>query len=77
MQGKDRGIDQTISQQVNQMLRAKGFHSPCHIAIMVQDGTVMLSGDVEAEHMRHTAIQAVRHIHGVRNVVDRLHVKPQ
>jgi osmotically-inducible protein OsmY len=67
-------LDHTITQQVSQTLRAKGLHSPCHITIMVQDGAVMLSGDIESEHQRHTAIQAVRHIQGVRAVIDRMHV---
>ena len=75
MQGKNRVMDQTIAQQVSQQLRTRGLQIGAHISIMVQDGAVMLSGEIDEEKQRHTAIQAARSIQGVRTVVDRLHKK--
>jgi osmotically-inducible protein OsmY len=75
MQEKNRVMDQTLAQQVSQQLRTRGLQIGTHISIMVQDGAVMLSGEIDAEKQRHTAVQAARSIHGVRTVVDRLHMK--
>jgi osmotically-inducible protein OsmY len=75
MQGKSGVMDQTIAQRVAQQLRTHGLQMGSHISVMVQDGAVMLSGDIEQEKQRHAAIQSVRSIQGVRTVVDRLHVK--
>ncbi len=75
MQGKDRVMDQSIAQRVSQQLRQRGFQMGTHISIMVQEGAVMLSGEIDEEKQRHTAVQAARSIQGVRTVVDRLHVK--
>lgn len=75
MQGKSRVMDQTIAQRVAQQLRTRGLQSGSHISVMVQEGAVMLSGEIDLEQHRHVAIQTVRGIPGVRTVVDRLHVK--
>lgn len=75
MQGKNRVMDQTIAARVNQQLRMRGLPMGTHIAVMVQDGAVMLSGEIGEEKHRHVALQAARSIQGVRTVVDRLHTK--
>jgi osmotically-inducible protein OsmY len=75
MQSKNRVTDQTIAQHVAQQLRTHGLQTGSHISVMVQDGAVMLSGDIDLEQHRHVALQTARSIQGVRTVVDRLHVK--
>jgi osmotically-inducible protein OsmY len=75
MQSKSRVTDQTIAQRVAQQLRTRGLPSGVHISVMVQDGAVMLSGDINQEQHRHIALQTARSIQGVRTVVDRLHLK--
>ena len=67
--------DKAIDQKVTQQLSARGMRSPCRIAVQTAKGVVTLSGDIEFEHQRNTAVQAARHLDGVSSVVDRLHVK--
>jgi hypothetical protein len=69
--------DKAINQKVTQQLSARGMRSPCRIAVQTVRGVVTLSGDIEYEHQRNTAVQTARHLDGVSSVVDRLHVKPR
>jgi osmotically-inducible protein OsmY len=68
-------MDHTIAQRVAQQLRTRGLQSGAHISVLVQDGAVMLSGEIGQEQHRHVAMQVARGIPGVRTVVDRMHVK--
>jgi hypothetical protein len=67
--------DKTLDQKVAQQLSARGMRSPCKIAVRTSKGVVTLSGDIEYEHQRNAAVQAARHLDGVKSVVDQLHVK--
>jgi hypothetical protein len=67
--------DKAIDQKVTQQLSARGMRAPCKIAVRTAKGVVTLSGDIEYEHQRNAAVQAARHLDGVRSVVDQLHVK--
>jgi hypothetical protein len=67
--------DKTINHKVTQGLAARGMRAPCSIAVQTTKGVVTLSGNIEYEHQRNTALQAVRHLDGVSRVVDQLHVK--
>jgi len=67
--------DKTLDQKVIQQLSARGMRSPCKIAVLTSKGVVTLSGDIEYEHQRNAAVQAARHLDGVKSVVDQLHVK--
>ena len=67
--------DKTIDQKVAQQLSARGMRSPCRIVVRTMKGVVTLSGDIAFEHQRSAALQAARHLDGVRSVVDQLHVK--
>ena len=69
--------DKTINHKVTQGLAARGMRAPCSIAVQTTKGVVTLSGNIEYEHQRNTALQAVRHLDGVSRVVDQLHVKPK
>jgi hypothetical protein len=69
--------DKSINQKVTQQLSARGLRAPCHIAVRTAKGVVTLSGDVEYEHQRNTAVQSTRRLDGVSSVVDQLRVKPK
>jgi hypothetical protein len=67
--------DKAINLKVTQQLAARGMRSPCRIVVQTARGVVTLSGDIEYEHQRNTAVQTARHLDGVSSVVDRLHIK--
>jgi osmotically-inducible protein OsmY len=46
------------------------------VKVMVQDGQVTLSGDVDWYHEKMSAEDAVRHLIGVRGVIDLITIKP-
>jgi hypothetical protein len=69
--------DKTINLKVTQQLSARGMRAPCSIAVQTAKGVVTLSGNIEYEHQRNTAVQAARHLDGVSRVVDNLRVKPK
>lgn len=69
--------DKTIDQKLSQELSARGMRSPCKIVVRTAKGVVTLSGDIEFEHQRNTAVQTARRLDGVSSVVDRLHVRPR
>jgi hypothetical protein len=69
--------DKTINHKATQELSARGMRAPCSIGVQTTKGVVTLSGNIEYEHQRNAAMQAVRHLDGVNRVVDQLHVKPK
>ncbi len=67
--------DEAIIQKVTRQLCNRGMQSPCHIAVAARRGDVTLSGTIQYEHQRLTALHAVRGIDGVRRVMDHLQVQ--
>ena len=70
--GNDRGI----VQQVTQRLATRGLRSPCRIDVQSRSGEVTLTGSIQYPHQRAAAVQAASTAAGVRQVVDRMTVKP-
>jgi osmotically-inducible protein OsmY len=70
------GKDRTIAQQVTQRLATRGLRSPCRIDVQSKNGEVTLTGDIQYPYQRSAALQAASTASGVRQVVDRLTVKP-
>ena len=68
--------DHTITQKVSQQLAGRGMRPPCHIGVVTNRGNVTLSGTIQYEHQRHSAIQAARAVDGVHGVSERLQVIP-
>jgi osmotically-inducible protein OsmY len=62
--------DPKIAQQVSQRLASCGIRSPSHVTVASANGEVTLSGTVQYQHQRHSALQATRAVDGVRRVVD-------
>jgi osmotically-inducible protein OsmY len=46
------------------------------VTVKVEDGIVTLDGTVEWDYQRHSALQAVSHLTGVRNIINQITVKP-
>jgi osmotically-inducible protein OsmY len=67
--------DKTITRQVQGKLAGRGLGTPCHVSVATSKGEVTLTGDVQYEHQKGAAVQAINGISGVRRVIDRLIVK--
>lgn len=68
--------DHEITQKVSQQLASRGMRPPCLIGVATSNGTVTLSGTIQYEHQRRTAVQAARGVGGVQRVLERLQVIP-
>lgn len=66
--------DQCVNQKVIRQLLSHGVRSPCEVVVSTCEGLTTLSGGIEHEHQRRTAVRAAQTTAGVRSVVDRLQV---
>jgi osmotically-inducible protein OsmY len=57
-----------------QQLSNRGVRSPCEVSAVVSDGSVTLSGQIEHEYQRRSAVRAAQNTAGVKRVLDHLHV---
>ena len=62
--------DPKITQQVSQRLASCGIRPPSHVTVASANGDVTLSGTVQYQHQRQSALQATRAVDGVRRVID-------
>ncbi len=62
--------DPKITQQVTQRLASCGIRSPSRVTVASANGEVTLSGIVQYQHQRQSALHATRAVAGVRRVVD-------
>ncbi len=67
--------DKTINRQVEGKISSRGLGSPCRILVNTNKGEVTLTGTVQRESQRTTAVQAATSIAGVRRVHDRMTIK--
>ena len=68
--------DPVISQKVSSKLSSLGVRAPCHVTVVSNRGNVTLSGTIQYEHQRHTAVRAIKAVAGVQRVVDQMQVLP-
>jgi osmotically-inducible protein OsmY len=68
--------DTKITQHVNQKLTSGGIRAPSRVVVATANGEVTLSGNIQYEHQRQSAMQATRGVDGIRRVVDHLTVIP-
>jgi osmotically-inducible protein OsmY len=68
--------DHAISQKVSQQLASRGMRPPCRIGVVTSKGNVSLSGMIQYEHQRRSAVQAARAVGGVQGVSENLQVIP-
>ncbi|NUQ61687.1 MAG: BON domain-containing protein [Pirellulales bacterium] len=76
MHPKNHIADKAIIQNVSHKLSRAGMATTCQITVLCQNGDVTLSGTLQFDHQRRTAISAARSAEGVRRVIDQLRVLP-
>lgn len=68
------GGDLALAAHATAVLAAQIGVNATSVRVSADDGTVTLSGKVPSESVKTTALDTVRHISGVKRVVDKLHV---
>jgi osmotically-inducible protein OsmY len=66
--------DQRVSQDVTRRLSSCGVRPPCSVVVSNRDGSITLSGEIEHERQRRSAVRAAQNTAGVKRVVDQLQV---
>jgi osmotically-inducible protein OsmY len=74
--GTDRRSDEDIARAASNVLQWNLWVPHDRIKVMVQDGLVTLSGDVDSHHQKVHAEDAVRHLVGVWGVTNLITIKP-
>ncbi len=75
--GLGKRTDADIARSVENVLQWKTFLSNDAIKVMVEDGWITLSGEVDWQYQRLAAADAVRYLIGVRGVSDNIMIKSQ
>jgi hypothetical protein len=68
--------DGVLVNKVGLQLSKRGIRIPCRVKVSVYKGEVTLSGELQYEMQRKTALRAALEVPGVRGVKDELRVKP-
>ena len=68
--------DEVLVTKVALQLSKRGIRIPCRVKVSVLKGEVTLSGQLQYDMQRKTALRAALEVPGVRAVKDELHVKP-
>jgi osmotically-inducible protein OsmY len=76
LSGTSKRSDADIAGSVESVLQWATYFSPDSIKVKVEGGLITLSGEVEWDYQRQTAIDAIRHLSGVTGVIDRIAIKP-
>jgi|YNPMSStandDraft_1061717.scaffolds.fasta_scaffold67610_1 osmotically-inducible protein OsmY len=69
--------DEVLVQKVALNLTKRGIRPPCRVNVSVRNGVVTLSGTLQYELQRKTAIKAAQEVPGVQRVIDQLQVPKQ
>jgi osmotically-inducible protein OsmY len=77
MFGRNQVPDRDLLKTINQKIARTGTASRSRLTVSVQQGSVVLSGNIPYETQRNPIIKAVSRIPGVRNVVDQLRLAPK
>jgi osmotically-inducible protein OsmY len=73
---ENRVPDKVLMNKVTQRLSQCGAGAQLRVNATIRNGTVTLSGMLDFDYQRKPILRAVSGVQGVRNVVDRLTVKP-
>jgi osmotically-inducible protein OsmY len=68
--------DADIARSVENVLSLTNSVPPAAVSVMVENGWLTLSGDVEWQYQRQDAADSVRHILGVTGVSNQISIKP-
>lgn len=75
--GLSKRTDADIARSVDYVLQWTTYLPRDHVDVMVEDGWVTLSGEVDWEYQRQAATGAVRYLMGVTGVSDQIEIKPK
>lgn len=62
--------DPKVAQAVTQRLASGGLRAPSRVVVTSVNGQVTLSGVVQYDHQRQSALRATRGVNGVLRIVD-------
>ncbi len=68
--------DEVLLRKVEQRLMKRGIRLPCRVKVSVMKGVVTLTGELQYQVQRKTALRAVHEVPGVQRVLDKMNVKP-
>lgn len=68
--------DNRIVRSAERQLASCGVRAPSRVTVGSVNGAVTLTGSIQYEHQRRSAVQAMQTVEGVRSVNDRLQVIP-
>ena len=74
---EDPPSDEEIAEEVVRNLRSHLLTTALGIRVTVRDGVVTLEGEVQWQHQKLNAAAVIRHLPGVRDVVNLIEVKPR
>ena len=74
MIGRISRDDQRVNEQVTRQLLNHGVRPPCNVVVSSRAGSITLSGQIEHEHQRRSAMRAAQNTPGVKRVTDQLQV---
>jgi osmotically-inducible protein OsmY len=66
--------DDLLNKKVMQQLSNRGVRPPCQVVVSNSDGSITLSGQIEHEYQRRSAVRAAQNTAGVKRVLDKLQV---
>ena len=74
--GLSKRTDADIARSVENVLQWTTYLPKDHVKVMVENGWVTLSGEVDWEYQRQAATGAVRYLLGVTGISDQITIKP-
>jgi osmotically-inducible protein OsmY len=76
LSGLSKRTDSDIASSVEHVLQWTTYLPKDRVKVMVEGGWVTLSGEVDRDYQRQTAVSAVRYLLGVTGVSDQIFIKP-
>ena len=65
-----------IAEAAEQRLQGSAYHGVHHVQCYFQDGMLILRGRVASYHHKQMAQEAIRNLHGVNEILNRVEVRP-
>jgi osmotically-inducible protein OsmY len=64
--------DETLLKEISHLLDADPGINATHIIVTVDDGVVTLAGEVHSQEARWMANAAIKHLSGIKEIIDTL-----
>ena len=75
--GNGKRNDSELANAAQGALEIATYFSPNNVKAKVESGWITLSGEVEWDYQRQSAVNAIRHLSGVTGVSDEIAIKPK